>query len=82
MIDTHGLPIKFTFYVSGKKKLYLIDFTDTDPKSGNPYLIGLEDGEGNYGWRPDEIAKHIDRGGWIIAEVIEKANTINVEDLL
>lgn len=80
MIDTHGLPIKFTFYVSGKKKLYLIDFTDT--VAGNPHLIGLEDGEGNYGWRPDEIAKHIDRGVWIIAEIIVKANTINVEDLL
>lgn len=81
MIDTHGLPIKFTFHVRGRDhKIYLIDFTDVE--NGNPILQGIDETFSTYEWSPEQIERHVANGIWVIDSIIEEFMCQSVEDLL
>lgn len=81
MIDTNGLPIKFTFHVSGRaSRTYLVDFTDV--KNGCPILQGIDESFSTYEWSPAQIERHVANGTWVIDSIIEEFMCQPVEDLL
>ena len=81
MIDTHGLPIKFTFHVSSRaSRTYLVDFTDM--KNGCPMLQGIGETFITYEWSPAQIERHVANGTWVIDDIIEEIVYQSVEDLL
>lgn len=81
MINTHGLPIKFTFHVSSRaSRTYLVDFTDV--KNGCPILQDIDEKFSTYEWSLAQIERHVANGTWVIDDIFEEIVYQSVEDLL
>ena len=86
MNDTHGLPMKFVFHVTGAPSAqYMFDLTQW---KGNSVLLldwfGDRPGAKEYwGWEVEKVAQNIQSGGWIIDAILEDESvTPELEDLL